>query len=594
MSERSKHFLTVTNRRIERLENGTGNVTSVNGRVGDVTLDKTDVGLGNVDNTSDLNKPISSATQYALDGKQPNLVNRVNIELGRDLTGDRYSFIDFHSNDTNTDYASRIVRNPGINTNLDIYNVGTGAVNILQNSTIAQSITGAHHHLYRSVKVLDGASPLLQLVPQSAGGYPQFNILGSDGLSNFLIFNNDNTGDSYLRSYYADGSAVATQMEFKSDQALLNLSGKFVATQTIRSALGFAMGADDDVYLYASSPTEASMRTGSSGAYKYFTFEDDGNILLVSNPTPTQNNHVTPKQYVDPLYSNHGGESDSDTSAINIVGGGTINKADNLIWAQLGTPTTPDATASYKYKAIHAEVNSDSVVPAISTWGNSQKAPAILGEFLAYDGFTGEANGAAFRAYSNDAVTNASNYWLVGMSAVGQTNTGAGNDSFDVWGGNFVAAQTSGNAPQNVVGIEVDLVHDSNATPTIGGTNYTAFWAQADGYSAASNSAFRATKTVQSSGWYEILQGHTDCFNACIDVSNTLNSPTAHGILVETLYNAPGVDVIRATCNSTVHFKVDGDPANPVWLRVGSALKQVTVGAVNSGGTGYRMLRVLN
>lgn len=43
-----------------------GGVSSVNGRVGDVVLDKTDVGLGNVDNTSDMSKPISSATSSAL------------------------------------------------------------------------------------------------------------------------------------------------------------------------------------------------------------------------------------------------------------------------------------------------------------------------------------------------------------------------------------------------------------------------------------------------------------------------------------------------------------------------------------------------
>jgi hypothetical protein len=36
-----------------------------------LTLAKADVGLGNVDNTSDLNKPISTATQTALNGKQP-------------------------------------------------------------------------------------------------------------------------------------------------------------------------------------------------------------------------------------------------------------------------------------------------------------------------------------------------------------------------------------------------------------------------------------------------------------------------------------------------------------------------------------------
>jgi len=45
-------------------------VQSVAGKQGVVTLDKTDVGLSNVDNTSDADKPISTATQLALDGKK--------------------------------------------------------------------------------------------------------------------------------------------------------------------------------------------------------------------------------------------------------------------------------------------------------------------------------------------------------------------------------------------------------------------------------------------------------------------------------------------------------------------------------------------
>lgn len=44
-------------------------VVSVAGKTGAVSLDKSDVGLANVDNTSDLNKPISTATQTALDLK---------------------------------------------------------------------------------------------------------------------------------------------------------------------------------------------------------------------------------------------------------------------------------------------------------------------------------------------------------------------------------------------------------------------------------------------------------------------------------------------------------------------------------------------
>lgn len=50
-------------------DEGSSAVTSVAGRTGDVVLTKTDVGLANVDNTSDANKPISTATQTALNAK---------------------------------------------------------------------------------------------------------------------------------------------------------------------------------------------------------------------------------------------------------------------------------------------------------------------------------------------------------------------------------------------------------------------------------------------------------------------------------------------------------------------------------------------
>lgn len=49
----------------------TGAVISVAGKVGVVTLTKSDVGLGNVDNTSDADKPISTATAAALAEKAP-------------------------------------------------------------------------------------------------------------------------------------------------------------------------------------------------------------------------------------------------------------------------------------------------------------------------------------------------------------------------------------------------------------------------------------------------------------------------------------------------------------------------------------------
>lgn len=48
--------------------------------VGNVNLTKADVGLSNANNTSDVNKPISTATQTALNSKQPTLVSGSNIK----------------------------------------------------------------------------------------------------------------------------------------------------------------------------------------------------------------------------------------------------------------------------------------------------------------------------------------------------------------------------------------------------------------------------------------------------------------------------------------------------------------------------------
>lgn len=60
-------------------------VQSVNGKTGNtITITKADVGLGNVDNTSDANKPISTATQAALDAKAN---SSVTISAGTGLTG---------------------------------------------------------------------------------------------------------------------------------------------------------------------------------------------------------------------------------------------------------------------------------------------------------------------------------------------------------------------------------------------------------------------------------------------------------------------------------------------------------------------------
>jgi hypothetical protein len=59
-------------------------VQSVAGKTGSVALAKGDVGLSNVDNTSDADKPVSTATQTALNAKQDTLVSGTNIKTIND------------------------------------------------------------------------------------------------------------------------------------------------------------------------------------------------------------------------------------------------------------------------------------------------------------------------------------------------------------------------------------------------------------------------------------------------------------------------------------------------------------------------------
>jgi hypothetical protein len=59
-------------------------VQSVAGKTGSVALAKGDVGLSNVDNTADADKPVSTATQTALNAKQDTLVSGTNIKTIND------------------------------------------------------------------------------------------------------------------------------------------------------------------------------------------------------------------------------------------------------------------------------------------------------------------------------------------------------------------------------------------------------------------------------------------------------------------------------------------------------------------------------
>lgn len=61
--------------RLRAITDGVAAVSSVNSKTGQVVLSKSDIGLANVDNTSDVNKPISTAVADALTARTPTSSN---------------------------------------------------------------------------------------------------------------------------------------------------------------------------------------------------------------------------------------------------------------------------------------------------------------------------------------------------------------------------------------------------------------------------------------------------------------------------------------------------------------------------------------
>lgn len=112
----------------------TGTVDSVNGMTGVVVVTKSTIGLGNVDNTSDTDKPVSTAQQTALDLKldDSNIASN-NQVIYQNGSGTVEGFPDFFKDGTNGGIQFSSTRQPN---NLTGQNLHTFTLNLdpLQNS----------------------------------------------------------------------------------------------------------------------------------------------------------------------------------------------------------------------------------------------------------------------------------------------------------------------------------------------------------------------------------------------------------------------------------------------------------------------------
>jgi hypothetical protein len=109
----SNDYTTTEKNKLSGIEAGAevNAVTSVAGKTGDITVNKSDVGLSNVDNTTDLNKPVSTATQTALNNKVDNSRVLTNVPLNAKFTDTNttYSVMSTAEMNTGTNSSSRVL-----------------------------------------------------------------------------------------------------------------------------------------------------------------------------------------------------------------------------------------------------------------------------------------------------------------------------------------------------------------------------------------------------------------------------------------------------------------------------------------------------
>ena len=285
---------------------------AVNVNIPKPTYTKSDVGLGNVDNTSDLNKPISTATQTALDGK----VDKV--------TGKGLSENDF----TNTlkTKLDGIQDGAEVNVNAD-WNATSGDAQILNKPTIPDASDFVAKTDY---------SPAHSILAQQSGtGAPSSvsigtnEILGrlSDGgsaikglsvseVKDLLDLENSNTGDEtqasilsklgWVRKIQKGGTITGTVSEtlvhtfpFTAneypDSSILHVESQFIRTGTPVSNAVFRIRINTANTLVGSTQIGQTTIGGNSNLFSQFRrkFDIESGLVKGINSASSINTDLT-------------------------------------------------------------------------------------------------------------------------------------------------------------------------------------------------------------------------------------------------------------------------------------------------------------
>ena len=354
-------------------------VQSVAGRTGTVTLAKADVGLGNVDNTSDANKPVSTATQTALDTKAATShTHAISDVTGLQTALDGKQASGSYAAASHTHAAADITSGT-----LDIARIptGTGSTQVAPGNhtheLTALAATGATNGHVLTANGSGGVT----FAAASGGGVTGAAASASDvlGVSGANITGVDANADRIV--FWDDSASALKYLEAGSG---LSISGTTL-TATATGTIGGSTGATDNLLLRSDGTGAATLQNSALQLDDAVTGGTQSNVALINAHSETNSALVlTPKgngAFIvgpKPDGTTTGGNARGTNSidiqltrtAANQVASGTTSVA-------IGVNSRASSTNSIAIGNFAAASNSPSVAIGPSSTANGESSVAI-------------------------------------------------------------------------------------------------------------------------------------------------------------------------------------------------------------------------
>lgn len=253
-------------------------VESVNGDTGIVTITAADLGLGNVDNTSDINKPVSTATSTAL-GFKENTANK-GVAGG-------YASLDGTGKIPSGQLPALAISNTFVVANqaamLALSTAETGDVAVRQDGAGSFILAGTNYSVLADWQLLNaptdavvsvnGYTGTVSLTAADVSAAPSTHV-GSNGASHAVA---DGTFDGFMSSSnFTKLAGIAIGATANSSDAYLLSRTNHTGTQASTTISDFSEAVDDRVFNL--------LTEGSNIDYVY---NDAGNTFSIAvNPNP--------------------------------------------------------------------------------------------------------------------------------------------------------------------------------------------------------------------------------------------------------------------------------------------------------------------